>query len=194
MHKNCAQCGALFPKLPSHSMNAWLTRVKFCSKQCYTASQKGQPMKASTKGLPPPNKGMKMGRSPRYARVDHQCAKCSTTFTVQSHRVKEGLCCSRACSYALRDKGISTENEKARKSVAYREWRESVFKRDDFTCQACGLRGGEINADHILPFAFHPELRYALDNGRTLCVPCHRATPTYGRGARRSVIAVGQEA
>lgn len=55
-----------------------------------------------------------------------------------------------------------------------------MFERDDFTCQQCGKKGGRLQADHILPYSTHPELRLDLNNGRTMCVPCHRATPTYG--------------
>lgn len=36
--------------------------------------------------------------------------------------------------------GVSTQNEIARKSQKYRLWRESVFRRDDYTCQHCGIR------------------------------------------------------
>jgi len=77
--------------------------------------------------------------------------------------------------------GISTENEKFRRSADYRIWREAVFKRDDYTCILCGIRGGQLNADHIKPFAFYPELRLAIDNGRTLCIICHRRTETWGK-------------
>jgi len=75
--------------------------------------------------------------------------------------------------------GITPKNEKIRKSVEYRLWRESVFARDNWSCVFCETRGGDIHADHIKQFAFHPELRFAIDNGRTLCVPCHRKTDTY---------------
>lgn len=76
--------------------------------------------------------------------------------------------------------GITPINEKIRKSIEYKLWRESVFNRDNYTCIWCLKKGGKINADHIKPFAFYPELRFAIDNGRTLCEECHRKTDTYG--------------
>ena len=64
-------------------------------------------------------------------------------------------------------------------------WRKSVFERDDYRCVLCGARCGEgkkviLQADHIKPWALYPALRFDLNNGRTLCVNCHRKTPTYG--------------
>lgn len=76
--------------------------------------------------------------------------------------------------------GVSSINERIRASFEYRVWRESIFARDNFTCQECSRRGGKLQADHIKPFAFFPELRFELSNGRTLCVDCHRKTPTWG--------------
>lgn len=68
-----------------------------------------------------------------------------------------------------------------RQSLEYRLWRESVFKRDDWTCVWCKIKGKRLNADHIKPFSLFPELRFAIDNGRTLCEECHKTTETYGK-------------
>lgn len=73
-----------------------------------------------------------------------------------------------------------------RTSIEYKLWRTSVFKRDNYTCVWCGDNsGGNLNADHIKPFAYFPELRFAIDNGRTLCVKCHKKTDTYGQKVQK---------
>lgn len=76
--------------------------------------------------------------------------------------------------------GISEINERIRRSVEYKLWRESVYKRDNWTCQKCKEKGGKLVADHIKSFAEYPELRFELSNGRTLCVDCHKQTENYG--------------
>lgn len=70
--------------------------------------------------------------------------------------------------------GISSENIRLRQSSEYKAWRDAVFVRDNWTCQKCGKRGGILEADHIKLFSQYPELRFVVDNGRTLCkTPCH---------------------
>lgn len=80
--------------------------------------------------------------------------------------------------------GKTKHAERFRKKWEYKFWRKSVFERDNYTCQLCGIRSGIgisvfLEADHIKPFAYFPELRLDINNGRTLCRDCHRNTDTY---------------
>jgi len=77
--------------------------------------------------------------------------------------------------------GITNINRLIRGSIEYSLWREAVFKRDNFTCIWCGKKGGNLEVDHIKQFAYYPELRFAIDNGRTLCKDCHKTTETYSK-------------
>ena len=81
--------------------------------------------------------------------------------------------------------GITPINLIIRTSSKYKEWRKEVFKRDNYTCVECSYTGRNLNADHIKPFAYFPELRFELSNGRTLCVDCHKKTDTYLSKARK---------
>jgi len=77
-----------------------------------------------------------------------------------------------------------------RNSFEYRLWRSDVFKRDDFTCQECGKRGGNLHAHHKKTFSLILELNnvrnfkealecselWDINNGKTLCEKCHKLT------------------
>lgn len=81
--------------------------------------------------------------------------------------------------------GKTGKNEALRKSADYKNWRIAVFERDFYTCQLCNKKGGLLHADHIKPFAYYPELRFSVENGRTLCKKCHENTDTYGTKAKK---------
>lgn len=66
------------------------------------------------------------------------------------------------------------ESTDYRNTKEYKDWRISVFERDNYTCADCGERGGELNAHHIKTFKKYKSLRYEIGNGITLCVKCHR--------------------
>lgn len=68
---------------------------------------------------------------------------------------------------------VSDRNALLRNCSDYREWRRSVFKRDNYTCQCCDKRSGKLNAHHILNWSDNVDLRYDIDNGITLCEECH---------------------
>lgn len=69
--------------------------------------------------------------------------------------------------------GVTPINKSARNKIEYRLWRESVFARDNWICQKCKKRGGELHPHHILNFSQYFNLRYAIDNGITFCNICH---------------------
>jgi len=83
--------------------------------------------------------------------------------------------------------GRTTLNLLVYASLKYKNWRNRVFKRDDYTCQVCGAKGN-INAHHKIPVVCIIEM-YQLKSiidirscklmwniiwGITLCVKCHQ--------------------
>ncbi len=60
-------------------------------------------------------------------------------------------------------------------------WRKAVFERDNYTCQKCNKRGGNLEAHHKKPWADFPKLRYVIANGITYCYPCHKEVDPFRR-------------
>jgi 5-methylcytosine-specific restriction endonuclease McrA len=54
-------------------------------------------------------------------------------------------------------------------------WARAVISRDHATCQRCRATGIQLHAHHVKSFRSHPELRWELSNGLTLCHQCHWA-------------------
>jgi len=69
--------------------------------------------------------------------------------------------------------GVSKEYKKVRSSVYWKEWREQVFERDNYTCQFCGKSKIELHPHHVLSNADYPEYRFNIKNGTTVCKNCH---------------------
>ncbi len=66
------------------------------------------------------------------------------------------------------------DDSKDRRSSTYNAWRKQVWLRDDFTCKIANPDcEGRIEAHHILGWSEHPELRYEVKNGITLCHAHH---------------------
>lgn len=177
----CHSCKKEFTK--THNPN----RVyKYCSPKCMGSDkEKGENHSNFMKGSVAWNKGIKgiqdwmniSGLKPGHNRGKKGCQKAWNkglkNFSLlgdKNHNWKGG---------------VTKINEQIRKSVEYKQWRASVYERDNYTCQICGdNKGGNLQADHIKPFAYFPEIRFNLDNGRTLCKNCHSKTDTYLNNGR----------
>lgn len=90
--------------------------------------------------------------------------------------------------------GVTRISLNIRDCFAYRQWHSDILTRDKFVCQICGSKKN-LEVDHIKQFALIlkenvirsvedalrcPEL-WNINNGRTLCRPCHLSTPTYAK-------------
>ena len=83
--------------------------------------------------------------------------------------------------------GITTLQIQIRNSIEYFKWRDSIFIRDNFTCQKCGVKKCYLEAHHVKQVAqiiFQHNLKtfesaqkcedlWNLNNGITLCEKCH---------------------
>lgn len=87
--------------------------------------------------------------------------------------------------------GITPLMVRIRRCSKYRWWVKNVLERDDYICQTCEKRGGDLQADHypkdfsdiikenkITTFerAINCKELWDTKKGRTLCKPCHRKT------------------
>lgn len=79
--------------------------------------------------------------------------------------------------------GLTPRMQALRNTQSYKNWRESVYERDDHTCQECGARSSSgnpvyLNAHHINPIKDNKNtlLIFDVDNGITLCEGCHNIT------------------
>ena len=67
----------------------------------------------------------------------------------------------------------------------YKNLRKDVYKRDNYSCVLCNYKGNKLQMDHIKPWCNYVDLRYDMNNCRTLCEDCHKKTDTYGAKALR---------
>lgn len=129
------------------------------------------------------NKGRRL--KPEVLKVEKTCLFCKKKMLLLPCLAREYNYCSHKCAFSGEKNpnwkgGITPLVMQIRNSKEMQEWRKAVYERDNYTCQICNMRGGDLNVDHIKPFALYPDLRFDIDNGRTLCIECHRGTETFG--------------
>ena len=143
------------------------------------------------------------------------CKECGQEFRTTAYRQARGhgQFCSRRCddnNRRVRFRGRNNHNwqggitpavRSVRRSARYIEWRDSIFRRDDFTCQECAARCCVLNAHHETPFsviwralgiktaeeAFACDELWDLGNVVTLCLSCHDQINHWALGARDAI-------
>jgi len=134
--------------------------------------------------------------------IKKECKQCNKKFFVRQYRKDSASYCSQNCSHKARVNTENPVNYAIRRRQIYLDWRKSIMERDNYTCQDCGVKNRKglgktvvLNVDHLKPLAqivkennlktiedmLYCEELWNINNGRTLCYPCHKKTPTYGR-------------
>lgn len=163
----CSWCGKDFLDIPSSRKG----NEVFCSNQCKNKNLSDRNAEKAVEKVAVP------------------CSECGKVMYKTLHQLtlSKHPCCSIQCSnkfkshfyvgekHPLWNKNLTLqEREICRKYPEYSNWRKFVYKRDEFTCQACGDNtGGNLVAHHILNYSEHRELRTDVNNGVTLCKGCH---------------------
>ena len=95
-------------------------------------------------------------------------------------------CASKIFKSDKNNKKIKRTNNKKeinRNCSEYIEFVKKVLARDNYTCQCCGKKQGDIEAHHLDGYNWCIERRTDETNGITLCETCHKNFHLhYGRG------------
>lgn len=168
--KNCEFCSIEFTKKPNFGKRKW-EKKRFCSKDCFGKSQIGI---------------IRGPHTEQFKQMVSQQHKGKINSIETRRKMAENKTGTQNPNWKG---GISTEYQLQRASMECKIWRVSVFERDNYTCIWCKKKGGwskeekrqiVLNADHIKSFLWFPDLRFDINNGRTLCYDCHKKTDTYG--------------
>lgn len=167
--KQCAICGKDFKVIPARAATS-----KYCSYACLGASKK---QLFAGEGSPGYIQGV--DRSPK------ECQHCKQVFKQRETEsitvfLKRKFCskkCADIAGFRYTGKDHPNYSEEAERTLSrgrlMDRWGNLVKARDGFKCVMCGSAEKELHAHHVKPWKSHPELRYEVSNGITVCAPCH---------------------
>lgn len=145
LNKSCGNCNVVF-----YVQNYNKDRRKFCSKKCFYMGRelKNTFQKGHADFVPASSRG----------HTEETKIKISLSQTGKKRKNPHEY--------------ITPESTRQRQSFRSL-MQKKVLERDNYTCQICNCRGGNLQVDHIKRWADYPELRFNINNCRTLCMPCH---------------------
>jgi hypothetical protein len=151
------------------------------------------------------NKGIKTGYTPRKGVKLSEETKLKISKSKKgqtspnkgkkfSEEHKKNLSLAKMGKYRGKDSphwkgGISSQDYLERRRFR-NQIQKAVFERDNYTCQLCGVRGIDLQVDHIQSWAEYIELRFSISNCRTLCAKCHYQI-TFGKPMPAHIKAFG---
>ncbi len=189
-------------------MPEWNLKRKFCSRNCDNIWRKGKNFSPSTqfskeRHFVPPT-AFREGQRPS---IKTEFKKGNVPWTAGNKLSVEHYKKLKNAGFFDPKYGDKSGNWKGGRTALgklirscknYKEWRLKIFIRDNYSCVWCNARscaGNKviIHADHIKPFceiieennitniheALICEELWDINNGRTLCFPCHKKTLTY---------------
>lgn len=133
---------------------------------------------------------MKGNTSPRYKndRIKRICMECEIEYiTRPMYKLK--FCSQKCCGIwkhknikgekvynYIKDRTLLQEKHRLRNTLEWVNWRKLVFERDKYTCKKCGKRNIYLEPHHIIPIRENIKQIFNINNGITLCRPCHIKT------------------
>ena len=176
MHRQSKQCRACFKA-------EWIKPENYVTKVCPVCKEhfmthkshlnRGQGIYCS--------KSCARSGSPTRKRTapDVICATCGKRFSKYKSEIQKTAgdlhFCSSRCWYRYNQREnhyMWNGGQDERMNPDTREWRKAVLHRDKGFCRICRSREN-LEAHHIKRFGTHPEARWNVDNGLTLCHSCH---------------------
>ena len=177
---------------------------RFCSKKCYNEWKKGKHFSPKTefkkgqKAINPIRKGERRSPKTEFKKGQTPWNKGRKLTKEERKKISDALP-KRLGEKAGNWRGGTTKLRVAIMGLKeYKKWRKAVFTRDNWTCQMCGRRRKRgdrviLHAHHIKPVyqiikecgikntkdALKCKELWDVSNGMTLCVSCHKQTPSY---------------
>jgi hypothetical protein len=136
------------------------------------------------------NEAFRRNKSGRLRRFWNCTCECGVRRQVSQASLRQGQSVSCGCYQKQIIKNINrtkqgsnsphwnaalTEEERVdrRKSIKYSEWRNNIFKLDNYICVACQQKGCSLVAHHVDGYHWAKDKRFDMKNGVTLCKKCH---------------------
>lgn len=152
--KNCPVCGQEFTVHVCHIERG---QGKYCSRSC---ARSGSPTR-------------------KKATPIVTCETCGSVFEKHQAEIDKNVWdlhfCSPECWYEYNqgENHYGWEGgQNERVNPDYTKWHRAVLERDHYFCRRCHSRRN-LEVHHIKRFATHPDFRWEVSNGITLCHDCH---------------------